>query len=133
MPNFGTMSMGKLTTCDARLQKALLTAIKFVDFTVTCGHRTETDQNAAFTSGTSKLKWPNSKHNSFPSKAVDIAPCVGGKIDWKDADRFKNVGFFILGILAAQGVEARLGGDWDRDFSTTDEKFVDLPHIEVLA
>lgn len=133
MPNFGTMSMDKLTTCDVRLQKALLTAIKFVDFTVTCGHRTETDQNAAFASGASKLKWPNSKHNTFPSLAVDIAPCVGGKIDWKDADRFKNVGFFILGILAAQGTEARLGGDWDRDFSTTDEKFVDLPHIEILA
>lgn len=132
MPNFSPASMSKLLTCDTRLQKALSLAIKSVDFTVTCGHRTETDQNAAFASGVSKLKWPDSKHNSYPSLAVDIAPCVGGKIDWKDADRFKNVGFFILGILAAQGVEARLGGDWDRDFSTTDEKFVDLPHIEIV-
>lgn len=133
MPNFSTASADKLITCDVRLQEALNIAIKSVDFAVTCGHRNEIDQNSAFLNGASKLKWPNSSHNSFPSKAVDIAPCVGGKINWKDADRFKNVGFFILGILAGMGVEARLGGDWDRDFSTTDEKFVDLPHIELLA
>ena len=133
MPNFSASSQAKLKTCDIRLQNALNVAIKHVDFTVTCGHRTKSDQDAAFASGVSKLKWPDSKHNFIPSLAVDIAPCVGGKIDWKDADRFKNVGFFILGILAAQGVNARLGGDWDRDFSTTDERFVDLPHIEVLT
>lgn len=133
MPSFSANSLAKLETCDARLQKALKLAILHVDFTITCGHRTKSDQDAAFSSGVSKLKWPNSKHNSTPSLAVDIAPCVNGKIDWNDSDRFKNVGFFILGILTSHGVNARLGGDWDRDFSTTDEKFTDLPHIEVLT
>lgn len=34
--------------------------------------RDEEDQNAAFESGASKLKWPNSKHNMIPAEAIDI-------------------------------------------------------------
>lgn len=130
---FSKSSLQRIATLDARLQKALFVAIEVVDFAVVFGHRDQADQEKAFQEGKSKLRWPKSKHNSLPSLAVDIAPCVGGKIDWEGRERFKNIGFFILGILAAQGVKARLGGDWDRDFDTTDETFVDLPHIELLS
>jgi hypothetical protein len=45
-----------------------------IDFKILCGHREEKEQNEAFNKGNSKLKWPQSKHNSLPSLAVDIAP-----------------------------------------------------------
>lgn len=132
MSVFSKSSEQRLASVDSRLVEALRIAILHVDFAIVCGHRGKEEQNAAHAAGKSKLKWPESKHNTKPSKAVDICPTTGGKLDWNNANRFKHIGFFILGILAAKGTKARLGGDWDRDFDTADEKFVDLPHIELL-
>lgn len=135
MPNFSQKSLEQLLTCDQRLQDILFEAIKFIDFIVIEGHRGKEEQNEAFRNGNSKLQWPNGKHNSSPSKAVDIAPYfadVTGKIDWKDMAAFGRLMGFIQRIAHEQGVKVRFGIDWDGDFRTRDENFVDAPHLEIV-
>lgn len=85
MPALSKSSLEKLATCDKRLQKLVLEVAKKIDCSVICGHRNEVDQTEAYRSGHSKVKFPNSKHNSYPSKAVDF---VMTPIDWSDKSRF---------------------------------------------
>jgi hypothetical protein len=93
------------------------------------GYRGEQSQNKAFTEGRSKLKFPNSKHNSLPSNAIDIAPFP---IDWKNRERFCYLAGIVKGIAHSKGIKIRWGGDWDNDGETTDNKFDDLPHFELI-
>lgn len=132
MPQFSKLSETRLSTLDIRLQNLLTEAIKRVDFTVLCGHRGEDEQNEAFQKGASKLRFPYSKHNSLPSKAVDVAPWFPDiKIDWKDSAAFARLAGYIQRIADEQGTKIRWGGDWDGDWKTADERFLDLPHIEL--
>ena len=126
--SFGRRSMMHRETIDPRLQSILDEAIKYIDFSIICGHRDEVEQNIAFNSGNSKLRWPRSKHNSYPSKAVDIAPYP---IDWSKLDRFYYLAGVLMGIALARGVKLRYGGDWSRDGDITDEHFRDLVHFQI--
>ena len=128
MPHFSDLSEQRLSTCDERLQRLLCEAIKQVDFTVICGHRSREDQEDAFRLGRSKVRWPLSRHNHMPSLAVDIAPFP---IDWQDTARFARLAGYIERIAHEQGVRIRWGGDFDRDGRTRDERFIDMPHIEL--
>ena len=75
MPEFSERSREKLATCHRDLQAVMEAAIKGgPDFTILCGHRTEEEQNRAVVEGKSKAPWPQSRHNSSPSRAVDVAP-----------------------------------------------------------
>ncbi|WKT59121.1 hypothetical protein Q2E61_09290 [Microbulbifer thermotolerans] len=127
--SFGEVSQSKLATCHEDLQRLLNEAIKVVDFSVICGHRGEAEQTAAVRAGASKVQYPNSKHNSLPSLAVDIAPYP---IDWNNAERFAHLQGVVRGIAHVMGIKIRLGGDWDMDGDITDQKFTDWPHIELV-
>lgn len=129
MPQFSKLSLDRLSTCDERLQRVLTEAIKTIDFTVMCGHRSQQDQDKAYAEGKSKVKFPNSKHNTSPSRAVDIAPWP---IDWKDRERFVFLAGHVLGIASALGIKLRWGGDWDGDKNLKNNSFMDLPHFEVV-
>ncbi len=129
MANFSKKSLDKLNTCDSALQEICLEAIKIYDFTVLCGNRTEEEQNQLFAEGKSQLKYPQSKHNSSPSQAVDIAPYP---IDWEDTGRFKLLAGIIFGIAHSKGIKIRWGGDWDSDWNMSEERFRDLPHFEIV-
>ncbi len=128
MPRFYKSSLAKLEEVDERLVAVLVRAINYKDFSILEGHRPKKKQNQMVIDGKSKLNWPHSKHNGKPSKAVDIAPYP---IDWKDAGRFCHLAGLIQGIGLAMGTPIRWGGDWDRDGETTDNKFNDLPHLEI--
>jgi peptidoglycan L-alanyl-D-glutamate endopeptidase CwlK len=140
MPSFSQASAAKLATCDARLVRLFSEAVKHVDCTVLTGKRGKAEQDEAFETGHSKLKWPASKHNcplpSDPSKedpnglsrAVDVAPYP---IDWKDRDRFVLFAGFVIGLAKSMGIPLRWGGDWNRNWKVSDEKFQDLPHFEL--
>jgi peptidoglycan L-alanyl-D-glutamate endopeptidase CwlK len=126
---FSNLSEQRLSTCDERLQRILREAIKQVDLTVICGHRTRDEQDDAFRRGASTKRWPLSKHNRLPSLAVDIAPYP---VDWKDTARFARLAGYIERIAHEQGVPIRWGGDWDQDGRTTDERLIDMPHLELV-
>ena len=104
-------------TCTDNLQRVLDRAMSYqiMDFTIVCGHRNEAAQNEAYSVGNSTKQWPNSKHNSFPSIAVDVAPWP---IDWKDNLAFARLSGIIEAAASEEGVALRWGGDWDRDWET---------------
>ena len=128
MPRFGKRSIGRLQTCDQKLQELFYEVVKHFDCSIIEGHRGEERQNKAFADGKSKVKYPNGKHNKFPSVAVDVAPYP---IDWSDRDRFHYFGGFVLGVAKQMGMNIRWGGDWNQDTHTKDNKFDDLVHFEI--
>lgn len=129
MNKFSDASKKRLATCHPDLQKVFNKVIENYDCTVTCGHRGKEEQDEAVRTGASKLAWPNSKHNSLPSKAVDVVPFP---IDWADTSRFYHFAGFVLAVAQSMGVKLRWGGDWSGDLKFRDEKFKDLPHFELV-
>ena len=128
MPRFGKRSRKNLKTCDARLQDLFSEVIKHFDCSVLVGFRDRDGQDTAFNSGHSTKKWPNSKHNSKPAIAVDVAPYP---IDWKDRERFIYFGGVVKGFAYQLGLSLRWGGDWNNDTQLSDNKFDDLVHFEI--
>lgn len=129
MPTFGKSSLEKLDSIHATLRKVLEAAILVMDFSVIEGHRGKQAQEAALKAGASKKPWPESKHNTMPSIAVDIAPYP---LDWADWQAF----YFLAGVMFAcakhYGVRLRWGGDWNLNMDFKDQKFDDLPHFELV-
>lgn len=130
MPFFNRLSNERLATCAQPLQDILQEAIKHVDFTVLCGHRDKEEQDEAFRTKKSTLMWPDSKHNKVPSLAVDVAPFP---VDWKDTVRFARLAGYLERIADEKGIAIRWGADWNGNWRTADERFVDMPHIELLT
>lgn len=129
MRKFSEQSQKRLQTCDERLVKIFDEVIKIMDCTVVTGHRGEAEQNEAFRTGKSKLRFPLSKHNSYPSKAVDVVPWP---VDWTDYKRFFHFAGIVRAVAYRMNIRIRWGGDWDSDFDFKDEKFIDLPHFELV-
>jgi len=129
MPNFSGTSKQRLGTCQPDLQRLFKAVIKHYDCTILCGFRNQEDQQKAFTEKHSTVQFPNSKHNSFPSIAVDVAPYP---IDWDDMERFRHFAGFVEGMATAMGIKIRSGGDWDRDHQFDDQRFIDMPHFELV-
>lgn len=135
---FGTISEYNLSSCTPNLQKLMREAIrrapKWLDFAITCGHRNQLDQDRAYRDKTSKKQWPNSKHNSLPSRAVDIRPAAPFDArDWQDERRFARLIGFIECVAIDLGIPIRVGMDFSGDGRSIDEKFLDMPHIEEAA
>lgn len=130
---FSQASRLKLETCDQQLQDLFYEVLQHWDCTIICGTRTQLEQERAFKDGKSKVNWPDSKHNTFPSKAVDVAPFYPGEgIPWNDKERFRLFGGFVLGTAVSMGIKIRYGGDWDGDWVLTDQTLIDLPHFELV-
>ena len=120
MPKFGRRSRANLSTCDQQLQDLFNEVIKHVDCSVLEGHRDKEGQN--------KVRFPDGRHNSSPSCAVDVTPWP---INWADRERQTLFAGFCLGMANRMGVQIRWGGDWDNDFEVNDNRFDDFPHFEL--
>ena len=129
MPRFGSRSRKNLATCDEDLQDLFNEVIKYVDCSVICGHRNKEDQDKAFKEKRTKVKFPNGRHNSNPSRAVDVVPYP---IDWDDRERFHLFAGFVLGIAQSMEINIRWGGDWNKNFEVDDNNFDDFPHFELI-
>ena len=126
--------MMKLQMCHPDLQTLFLEVIKTFDCTITCGHRGQAEQDAAYAAGNSKLKYPNGKHNKTPSLAIDAYPYP---VDLKDTKRFYYFAGYVMAtaqqLLANGQIKSviRWGGDWDQDTDIKDNTFNDLVHFEI--
>ena len=129
MPSFSIASTARLNTCHPDIQAVMKRVIEICDCTIIEGHRDEERQNEMKRTGKSQLGWPDGKHNSLPSKAVDAAPYP---IDWKDRERATLFAGLVLGIAYQMGISLRWGGDWDRDWQVNDNNFDDLWHFEMI-
>ena len=148
---YSANSQKAFDSCSPKLQQVLLYIkdVLEIDHSVLCGHRGEDEQNALFFASPPRthVKWPDSKHNPFPSEAVDVVPYVRipnrfGGIHWHDKDknirdmyyremvRFATI--FQIVALVKFDLKTRWGGDWDKDWSLMDNKFNDYPHHELV-
>lgn len=132
MPKFSVASIAQLQTCDPRLQKIAIEAIKHYDFTVVEGHRGQEAQHRDFLKGASKLDWPHGRHNATPSRAMDLAPYP---TDWKERELPHARFAFLAGVIKTcadnLGIKIRWGADWNRNWDPRDETFLDWGHIEL--
>ncbi len=137
MPSFGQASMGHLITCDEQLQVLCKVAIQVIDFSVIEGARTLEKQQEYFMQGKSKLDGlgrHKSKHQSIPSRAVDLMPYPGvinGVSVWDEPRRFHILAGVMLSCAQQLDIAITWGGDWDGDFVFSDQSFNDLPHFEL--
>lgn len=124
----GNKSLVKLASCQPELRRLVEAVSEGIDkgecplvqdVIVLCGFRGEQEQNEAFEKKTSKLKWPNSKHNSLPSNAVDMAPFP---LDWSVAGlpAFRSLRKYVLATAEKMGIRIRIIS-WD------------FPHYELQA
>jgi len=120
---WGKKSSDLLATCDKRLQNLLNKMIERSDFdlTITCGYRGEEEQEKAFKEGKSKAHFGQSKHNVFPSKAVDVCPCP---VKWDTNDpRWGKMVALAYDTARLLGIKIRAGA-----FFTG---LADWPHLEI--
>ncbi len=140
MNKFGKTSTARLETCSENLQLVCREAIKRTpylckvttlvvpDLTIICGTRNQVQQQAAFDAGLSQVKWPNSKHNSDPSMAVDVGVYISslpGHIPWSSKLIWKAQHFLIKEVADELNIKLRYGIDF--------ESFWDAPHIEEVT
>lgn len=135
MSRYSNASKERLATVHPVLQllfnRAMDTCPVGLDWSILCGFRGEADQNKAYSSGHSKLRWPNSKHNSVPSRAVDAAPYVNGSISW-DWKHYYPVAAHVKATWAQMsktergGFTLSWGGDWKKPSEP------DGPHWELV-
>ena len=134
MPSYGRVSKGRLKTCHQDLQMIFNYVVQDFDNTIVCGQRDEEAQNKAYDDGFSKVRYPRSKHNGFPSMAVDAIPWP---IDWEDTERMKYFAGHVMGVakmLKRYGAithDLISGLDWDADTELKDTTFKDHPHFQL--
>ena len=129
MNYWSAASAARLATCDPRLVDIFDHVLQIADCSVLAGHRNKVIQNQLCDAGKSQVRWPHSKHNIVPSRAIDITPFP---INWGDRERMTLFAGIALGVADAKGINLRWGGDWDRDFQVVDNSFDDLVHFELL-
>lgn len=135
MARFGKTSTMRLDTCNHVLIVLFGRVVVRRDCFVACGHRPKEDQEQAFLAGTSRVRWPDSAHNSFPSDAADVCPWPE---QWASKDAFLELSEVVREEWAkmeaegiTEGYELIWGGDWDSDGDRSDQTFDDMPHWEL--
>lgn len=136
MPKFSKRSKDNLATADIKLQQLFNAVIEEFDCTVIYGHRTPEEQFELFKKGREKKDgwWvktgktvtnldgniKKSKHNYYPSKAVDVVPFP---LDWNDIKAFELLAKVIKAKALELNIEVTCGGDW--------VSLKDYPHWEI--
>jgi peptidoglycan L-alanyl-D-glutamate endopeptidase CwlK len=134
MAKLGQASETKLMDCTADMQRLMRAVVERLpppyDLTILVGHRGQAEQDAAFASGNSEKRWPDSMHNQLPSKACDISLYP---VDWSDKIGFGWLAGFVFAVAVELGLAQRLrwGGDFNRNGKANDDHFSDLDHFEL--
>lgn len=136
MYKFSKRSLNNLATAEEKLQVLFNAVIEEIDCTVIYGHRTPEEQFELFKQGREKKDgwWvkvgktvtnldgniKKSKHNYFPSKAVDVVPFP---LDWNDIESFKNLAVIVKKKAKELNIDVEWGGEW--------VSLKDYPHWQV--
>lgn len=123
MYKWSKKSSDRLSTCDKRLQDManMMLERSAFDLTITDGYRTKEEQDEAFKSGKSRAVFGKSKHNVFPSQAIDIVPYP---INWNTKDpRWQEMALNAMWCAGKLGFEITWGGNFI--------SLPDKPHFEI--
>ena len=142
-------SQDKLDTCNADLVRLFNEVIKGYDCTILCGRRDKQEQEQAYIDKKSKVRYPHSPHNRYPSMGIDVSPYPipknWGRISWdlipkkhrkiiqkeiKELHKFYHFNGYVKGIAGCNDIPIRQGHDWDSDNEFNDQSFDDLVHVE---
>ena len=131
---FSSRSLERLRTCHADLVLLMTEALADPDcpsdISVLEGFRNQADQDAAFAAGSSTLRWPQSRHNSTPSMAVDVAPYVNGGITW-DWQYYYPLAEHVEQVWNRLFVAGDLTGDFSLTWGGSWTTFKDGPHWQL--
>jgi peptidoglycan L-alanyl-D-glutamate endopeptidase CwlK len=140
MFQYSKSSLAELETAHPDLQAIFHEVIKVINITILQGHRGELEQNLAYNTGKSQIKWPDGKHNKTPSMAVDTVPYP---VDWESHPKNLARFYYMAGVIKAVAERLfaegkithriRQGCDWNGNMDFTDQTFDDLPHTELIA
>lgn len=142
---FGSRSLQKLEGVDDSLVQVVHLALKYspIDFGVTCGLRSQAEQNQLRIQGKSQVK--RSRHQD--GMAVDIVCYVDGKVSW-DLEHYIVVAQAFAEAARELNVTVRWGGAWTSTLNDKDAQkahddyvslrksqkrkvFIDGPHFEI--
>jgi len=129
---FSKRSEDRLASCHADLQRLFRIVVLYRDCSIICGHRNEESQNIAYAAGKSKLRWPDGKHNSRPSMAVDVVPYFPGRGAVFSSSECRYFAGYVQSWADILRIDIRWGGDWDGDGESGDQTFHDLAHFELV-
>lgn len=129
---FSRTSLMKLNTCNSELVLLFSVVVRDYDCIITCGCRSKYDQDQAYLTGKSKLKYPSSKHNLTPSIAVDVVPYQLGKGAIYNSSQCYHFVGYVLKTAETLGIKIRCGADWNMNKNVKDQKFNDLCHFELV-
>lgn len=90
----------------------------FLDAHVSTAFRDAVAQEDAFKRGVSKVRWPNSKHNAIPARAIDLF-----QLDQNGKAKWDGVWFARL-WATAKHPDLVWGGNW--------KTFKDAPHFQLV-
>ena len=143
-------SLGRLDGVKNELHSVVTTAIGLtnVDFGVTCGLRTEKEQEDLVARGASQTM--KSKH--LTGDAVDVVAYIGSRISW-ELNLYDDIADAFKEASVREGVGIRWGASWHipdlRDWEGTAEEamnayidlrrsegrsaFIDAPHFELVS
>lgn len=138
MFTFSQLSIDRLSSVHEKLHRLAHIVLKVFDISIVCGHRAKEDQDKALAEGHSKAVWPRSKHNSFPSRAIDVWPCP---VKWpslseipaehrKAADEYAIAlasWYYMAGLFQGAGAALDIDVKWGGHFKS----LFDAPHIEL--
>lgn len=151
MPSYGRASRSVFETIHHDLQIIATDLIEVYDVSLIGGARTVERQIENIRRRVSKTL--DSRHiprddqgrydPNAPAMALDLVPYAKGVNPWpqdsdapdvrqKKAHRFYFAQGIIFQIAATHGIEIRQGIDWNRDADLFDQKFDDLPHVELV-
>ena len=148
MYSFGRKSKERLETCHQDIQAILKEVIKYYDFSVLEGIRSDERQLQLFADGKSQLDGiiKRSKHQDSGdgvSMAVDIMPYKKGFNPFQSENGPKSF-YYLAGLIQSTAQQLykqgtithviRWGGNWDSDMDFFDDSnFFDLPHFELIS
>ena len=137
MNKWSSRSQKQYDTLHPELQLVANIVLQIHNCSLLCGYRGEEEQNEAYYLGNSKLKYPESKHNSNPSMAMDLAPYIKGQSYWdrEQVLHFAGIVIAVAHIMFEQGhmkYKLRWGGDWDSDNNFKEHSFFDGIHFELV-
>lgn len=129
---FSAASRSRLAHLDPRLQRVVSLLLEYVDVTIVTSYRGAEEQNRLYREGRTKLKYPRSKHNQRPAKAVDLQPYPYPRNENDLRAALGYIAGLAMRIADEDGVRLRWGGDWNMNGDVTDNGFDDLFHLEIV-
>jgi len=130
MYEYSERSLKNLESCDRHIKFIMLEVIKRVDCSIIWGHRGEKEQDIAFHTGYSEKEYPDSKHNVYPSEAIDVIPYPS---KWEKERNFYFLAGEIFAIAYIFNIELRWGGDFNCDRNFYNDRWLDLGHFEIVG